>query len=1137
MASRMRKLFHRQNAGAIEERRKMRKELFAFNKTVEHGFPNKPTALAYDPKLNIFAIGTSNGVIKIYGAPGVEFMGIHSGDFSVSKLFFLPAQGRIISLLDDNSLHLWEINLKDGGSTMEEVKNFMIEGRLKKISVCCLSSDASRLYLGTEGGNIYLLDVESFDLEDHIVYQDVVMQKLNDSPSSSVPDDFKVNPGAVEAIAQHPSDKDRLLIGYNRGLMIIWRQSELMLEASFVGHQIESLCWHRDGTHFTSSHNDGSYQVWKVSGASSPAKEPLVPYGPFPCKAIPKILYLTTKSEPFTIFSGGMPRASYGDRHVVTVIQDKTQHVVFDFTSKVIDFFTMSNVNDEDEFDEPHSLVVLVEEEIVFIDLQTKGWPTFQLPYLSSLHASAITSSNYICNVPSQLWEKIQEVGEHQQQNVMSTRDFPVIGGKNLVEPPAYHDLLLTGHEDGSIRFWDASASAMKYLYQVNVAQLFTAEGGEQNGSPGVVEAEEEWPPFRKVGNFDPFSDDPRFGVQKVVLCPQSGTLVAGGTAGQVVVMKMGEDEEEKKTIEVVQAKIVVDDKFVWKGHEALPVREEPFKFPRGFQVELVAQAHPPAAITALAFQSTWGIIAFGTSHGFSLIDTTLKRLIVSHCTLNPHDLSVTGEHMSRRMSLTKSLRASLRRVRQKRGTTKPRKQRERRSNDTGGKVIEGSDNTPTTPEKESRGRGFDDADLVPIERKIEARSEDPKVSMVRYVYFANTFVRDAHTATPSLWVGTNAGVIYIYSLGVPTGENRLQGNVVAEISKEIKLKHGAPINSMVVVDSDNNPLPDPIEVQHECAKPPNMSGHNLIVCSEEQFKVFALPSLKPRYKTKLTAMDGSKVRKVAFINYRSRNNDSYSENHISCLTNQGELGIYSIPHLKRQDHYQALRRENVTGIASLLFTPRGEGMYLLSPSEFERFTMSASTVTEPLCMLELAEGMRPVPPEPEVEPEPEPAAEATEEGAGGDADAAAAAAGAEVAQEAKPDAEEQEPGEKDAMLPSEDPPAATLQNGPSEEAEAEAPTAGGDAETAAAIQQEVDNQTADGINISIEGETDDNPDITIDEVKEYDNKPKEEIVNGTAADPDEGVVNKEPAPAVNGETETNEVNGEPQLEKLQIEE
>ena len=44
------------------------------------------------------------------------------------------------------------------------------------------------------------------------------------------------------------------------------------------------------------------------------------------------------------IFAGGMPRASYGDRHCVTVMQGN-KHVVFDFTSKVIDFFTMSDVD------------------------------------------------------------------------------------------------------------------------------------------------------------------------------------------------------------------------------------------------------------------------------------------------------------------------------------------------------------------------------------------------------------------------------------------------------------------------------------------------------------------------------------------------------------------------------------------------------------------------------------------------------------------------------------------------------------------------------------------------------------------------------------------------------------------------
>ena len=40
------------------------------------------------------------------------------------------------------------------------------------------------------------------------------------------------------------------------------------------------------------------------------------------------------------VFSGGMPRASYGDRHTVSVVHGD-KHVVFDFSSKVIDFFVI----------------------------------------------------------------------------------------------------------------------------------------------------------------------------------------------------------------------------------------------------------------------------------------------------------------------------------------------------------------------------------------------------------------------------------------------------------------------------------------------------------------------------------------------------------------------------------------------------------------------------------------------------------------------------------------------------------------------------------------------------------------------------------------------------------------------------
>lgn len=51
-------------------------------------------------------------------------------------------------------------------------------------------------------------------------------------------------------------------------------------------------------------------------------------------------------SDEMLIFSGGMPRASYSDRHTITV-QRGQKHVVFDFTSKVIDFFTIDATDDE----------------------------------------------------------------------------------------------------------------------------------------------------------------------------------------------------------------------------------------------------------------------------------------------------------------------------------------------------------------------------------------------------------------------------------------------------------------------------------------------------------------------------------------------------------------------------------------------------------------------------------------------------------------------------------------------------------------------------------------------------------------------------------------------------------------------
>lgn len=70
--------------------------------------------------------------------------------------------------------------------------------------------------------------------------------------------------------------------------------------------------------------------------------------------------------------------------------------------------------------DEPHTLVVLAEEELVLIDLETQGWPAFALPYLNSLHCSPITCSQHVSNVPDNLWQKIADAGQAQNKNMSS---------------------------------------------------------------------------------------------------------------------------------------------------------------------------------------------------------------------------------------------------------------------------------------------------------------------------------------------------------------------------------------------------------------------------------------------------------------------------------------------------------------------------------------------------------------------------------------------------------------------------------------------------------------------------------------------------------------------------------------------
>uniref|UniRef100_A0A182SZ71 Lethal giant larvae (Lgl)-like C-terminal domain-containing protein n=1 Tax=Anopheles maculatus TaxID=74869 RepID=A0A182SZ71_9DIPT len=201
-----------------------------------------------------------------------------------------------------------------------------------------------------------------------------------------------------------------------------------------------------------------------------------------------------------------------------------------------------------------------------------------------------------------------------------------------------------------------------------------------------------------------------------------------------------------------------------------------------------------------------------------------------------------------------------------------------------------------------------------------------------------------------------------------------------------------------------------PLEFQNV----PGPAPHRVLIASEEQFKIFSLPQLKPVNKYKLTAHEGARVRRIAFATFMCTvptssvvhssppkstatpkpvaspqaaaeqpsspdNNTSttvINENNTSnvgsdvtthyeisllCLTNLGDCLVLTVPELRRQLNSAAVRREDINGISSLCFTSHGEALYMMSSSEVQRISLSATKIVAPNGMIDVEDWSTPV--------------------------------------------------------------------------------------------------------------------------------------------------------------------------------
>ncbi|XP_029174320.1 syntaxin-binding protein 5 isoform X4 [Nylanderia fulva] len=608
----------------------LRTEHFQVKKTFRHGFPHQPTALAFDPVQRLLAIGTKSGSLRILGRPGVDAHVKHEGCAAVVQLQFLVNEGALVSATADDTVHLWNFRQK--------IPQVVQSLKFQRDRITCihLPLQSKWLYVGTERGNIHILHIETFVLSGYVINWNKAIEVSR-----------KTHPGAVVHLSDNPLDLSKMLIGYSTGQIVLW---DLRTKSADYRCQtddaLKSITWHHEGKQFMCSHTDGSLSTWTVrqlkpTNVTYPHAKSTRDGEPELCKPIQKVEWKLSRSgEAYVIFSGGLAYDTTGRTPSITVIHGKTT-TVLEMEHNVIDFVTLCDSPWASDFQDPYAVVVLLQNDLVVIDLLTPGFPCFENPYPMDIHESPVTCCAYFADCPSDLVPAFYSVGSKSQKKTgFSEKEWPISGGEWSSSSSSYNEIILTGHADGSIKFWDASAGTLQVLYKLKTAKLF------EKTRTRSIDSEE-----------DPLA------IQLIFLCPESRKLAIAGSGKHVVLFKFKKVESMSEVV-TLEICLSVDP---LREADNSPDRESPatgntvgnvesktsdFNHPlkvktglqkraAGFQATLICLTTAPSGelpenITSLSLNSSYGLLAYGNESGLVIVDIVQK---ISLIVLNTSDL------------------------------------------------------------------------------------------------------------------------------------------------------------------------------------------------------------------------------------------------------------------------------------------------------------------------------------------------------------------------------------------------------------------------------------------------------------------------------------------------------------------
>ncbi|XP_027257837.1 syntaxin-binding protein 5 isoform X4 [Cricetulus griseus] len=929
----------------------LQSEHFQLCKTVRHGFPYQPSALAFDPVQKILAVGTQTGALRLFGRPGVECYCQHDSGAAVIQLQFLINEGALVSALADDTLHLW--NLRQKRPAILHSLKFCRE----RVTFCHLPFQSKWLYVGTERGNIHIVNVESFTLSGYVIMWNKAIELSS-----------KSHPGPVVHISDNPMDEGKLLIGFESGTVVLWDLKSKKADYRYTYDEaIHSVAWHHEGKQFICSHSDGTLTIWNVRSPAKPVQT-ITPHGkqlkdgkkPEPCKPILKVEFKTTRSgEPFIILSGGLSYDTVGRRPCLTVMHGKST-AVLEMDYSIVDFLTLCETPYPNDFQEPYAVVVLLEKDLVLIDLAQNGYPIFENPYPLSIHESPVTCCEYFADCPVDLIPALYSVGVRQKRQGYSKKEWPINGGNWGLGAQSYPEIIITGHADGSVKFWDASAITLQVLYKLKTSKVFEKSRNKDDRP-----------------NTDIVDEDP-YAIQIISWCPESRMLCIAGVSAHVIIYRFSKQEVVTEVIPMLEARLLyeINDVETPEGEQPPPlstpvgssnpqpippqshpstsssssdglrdnvpclkVKSSPLKQSPGYQTELVIQlvwvgGEPPQQITSLALNSSYGLVVFGNCNGIAMVDYLQKAVL-----LNLGTIELYGSNDPYR-----------------REPRSPRKSRQPSGaglcDITEGTVVtEDRCKSPTSDVKDNSFSRSRSSSVTSIDK--ESREA------ISALHFCETFTRKADSSpSPCLWVGTTLGTVFIITLSLPPGpEQRLLQPVIVSPSGTILRLKGA-ILRMAFLDAVGCLMPPASEPWKEHnvpeekdekeklkkRRPVSVSPSSsqeisetqyAVICSEKQAKVISLPTQNCVYKQNIT--------ETSFV---LRGDIVALSNSVclACFCANGHIMTFSLPSLRPLLDVYYLPLTNMRIARTFCFTNNGQALYLVSPTEIQRLTYSQET-------------------------------------------------------------------------------------------------------------------------------------------------------------------------------------------------